>query len=146
MKFSRMQIQGCMEHRFSASIKLHYVGQLYLNSWSESSEWGPLSIIKALLPVPWLSAVTNSELTLQCTQIWPLHHWYVQLITFKCLLKNLLSLPLLTSIIMPAAHLNSLCIIALVFCKIYEISSEFNTSTDKSILKDFKKLMDATLL
>jgi len=79
MKFSRMQIQGC----FCASIKLRYVGPVYLNGWSECSGWGPLSLIKALLPVPWLSAVTNSELTLQCTQIWPLHHWYVQLITFK---------------------------------------------------------------
>lgn len=146
MKYSRMQIQGCMERRFSASIKLRYVGPFYLNSWSECSEWGPLSLIKALLPVAWLSAVTNSEWTLQCTQIWPLHHWYVQLITFKWLLKNLLSLPLLASITIPAAHLNSLWITAPVFCKIYENSSDFNTAKLPQItLKDFKKWMDATI-
>lgn len=68
------------------------ITDLSAGGWANRpGERGPLTVIKALLPLAWLFTVTNSELaapTLRCPQIWRPHHWYMQLITFKWLFKR----------------------------------------------------------
>lgn len=122
MNFSRMQIHGGLEHSFSSGIKLNWVGQLILIvdlsavalMSVEASECNQRFAFSSVA----FFAGTNSELAplmLRWTQIWQPHHWYTQLITFRWLLKEPASLPILESPIIAVACLKSLSITALDF-------------------------------
>lgn len=123
MNFSKMQIHDRLKHGFSSGIKLNWVGQLILIvdlsalalMSVEASECNQLF---ASSSVAFFFSGTNSELAplmLRWTQIWQPHHWYTQLITFRWLLKEPTSLPILESPIIAVACLKSLSITALEF-------------------------------